>query len=132
MADLKILVLDDELDERTWLTALFEDNGYQTITAEDGEKGLAQAQAGGWTIDTVRVTVSDGNSADSKVIGRIAPPAPGSEHDQDCLLERRVFLDGPAQGFAVHLWHHMIKDHQVKGLAGFNGLMQHAKRLLGA
>ena len=44
MADAKkILIVDDEQDERTWLTAFFTDNGYQTDTAVDGEEGLRGA-----------------------------------------------------------------------------------------
>jgi len=45
MADTKtILIVDDEQDERTWLTAFFTDNGYQTNTAVDGEDGFAKAK----------------------------------------------------------------------------------------
>lgn len=36
----KILVVDDEPDMVTFLTTLFEDNGYTTITAADGEEAL--------------------------------------------------------------------------------------------
>ena len=41
----KILVIDDESDVRTFLTTLLKKNGYQTVTAEDGVKGLAMARA---------------------------------------------------------------------------------------
>ncbi len=41
----KILVVEDESDVSTYLTTLFEDNGYDTITAEDGVKGLDMAKA---------------------------------------------------------------------------------------
>lgn len=36
----KILVIDDEADVRTFLSAVLKKEGYQTITAEDGVKGL--------------------------------------------------------------------------------------------
>jgi len=36
----KILVVDDEPDMVTFLTTLLEDNGYDTITAVDGEEAL--------------------------------------------------------------------------------------------
>ncbi|MEI8182361.1 MAG: response regulator [Desulfomonile sp.] len=36
----KILVIDDEPDMVTFLSALLEDNGYEVITAVDGEDGL--------------------------------------------------------------------------------------------
>jgi CheY-like chemotaxis protein len=32
----KVLVVDDEQDVVTFLTALFQDNGYETVTAENG------------------------------------------------------------------------------------------------
>ncbi|MEW6137927.1 MAG: response regulator [Thermodesulfobacteriota bacterium] len=41
----KILVIDDEPDMLAFLTALLEDNGYETVTAEDGEHGLERAKA---------------------------------------------------------------------------------------
>ncbi len=45
MADTKkVLIVDDEQDERTWLTAFFTDNGYRTDTAVDGEEGFAKAK----------------------------------------------------------------------------------------
>lgn len=36
----KILVIDDEADVRKFLTTLLGKHGYQTVTAEDGVKGL--------------------------------------------------------------------------------------------
>ncbi|MCP4352506.1 MAG: response regulator [Desulfobacterales bacterium] len=41
----KILVVEDESDVSTYLTTLFEDNGYDTVTAEDGVEGLDTAKA---------------------------------------------------------------------------------------
>ena len=40
----KILIIDDEQDIRTYLEALFRNNGYETATAEDGQQGLTRAQ----------------------------------------------------------------------------------------
>lgn len=40
----KILVVDDEPDMREWLTTFFEDNGYVTITARDGEEGFEKVK----------------------------------------------------------------------------------------
>ena len=37
-----ILIVDDEPDVLTYLSTLLEDNGYETITAEDGEVALAK------------------------------------------------------------------------------------------
>ena len=36
----KILIVEDEQDQRTWLSVLFEDNGYEIIIAEDGQIGF--------------------------------------------------------------------------------------------
>ncbi len=36
----KILIVDDEDDILEYLSTLFQDNGYETITARDGEEGL--------------------------------------------------------------------------------------------
>ena len=40
----KILIIDDEQDVRLFLTTLLEENGYQTVTAEDGLAAFAVAQ----------------------------------------------------------------------------------------
>ena len=40
----KILVVDDEADVRLFLTTLLEQNGYETITAEDGLAALEVAR----------------------------------------------------------------------------------------
>jgi CheY-like chemotaxis protein len=42
---MKILVIDDEPDIRTYLSVLFEENGHEVVTAADGTEGLAQAKA---------------------------------------------------------------------------------------
>jgi CheY-like chemotaxis protein len=41
----KILVIDDEPDMVTFLCTLLEDNGYETVTAVDGEEGLAKVKS---------------------------------------------------------------------------------------
>jgi len=41
----KILVVDDEADIRKLLVTLFEDAGYEVITASDGKEGLEVAKA---------------------------------------------------------------------------------------
>ncbi len=40
----KILVVEDEQDVLTYLTALFQDNGYDTVTAVDGVEGFERAR----------------------------------------------------------------------------------------
>ena len=41
----KVLVVDDELDMRTFLTTLLETSGYKPVAAEDGVHGLEVARA---------------------------------------------------------------------------------------
>jgi len=40
----KILVVDDEQDVRTYLRTLFTKDGYEVVTAEDGDDALARAR----------------------------------------------------------------------------------------
>jgi len=40
----KILVVDDDPNLVTYLKALLEDNGYEVITAKDGNEGLAKSK----------------------------------------------------------------------------------------
>jgi CheY-like chemotaxis protein len=41
----KILIVDDDLDILTYLSTLFEDHGYGTILAKDGEEARRQVEA---------------------------------------------------------------------------------------
>jgi two-component system phosphate regulon response regulator PhoB len=41
---IKVLVVDDELDMRTFITTLLETNGYKPISAVDGREGLEVAR----------------------------------------------------------------------------------------
>ncbi len=60
MADAKkILIVDDEIDFRTWMTTFFEDNGYETDTAVDGEEGFTKASAGGIDLITLDITMDN-------------------------------------------------------------------------
>jgi len=40
----KVLVVDDELDMRTFITTLLETNGFKTLAAQDGVQGLEMAR----------------------------------------------------------------------------------------
>lgn len=40
----KVLVVDDELDMRTFITTLLETNGFKALSAEDGTHGLELAR----------------------------------------------------------------------------------------
>ncbi len=39
----KILIVDDEEDITKWLTLLFKENGYETVTASNGSEGYDKA-----------------------------------------------------------------------------------------
>ncbi len=41
----KVLIIDDEQDIRTYLSALLGDEGYETMIARDGEEALKQMEA---------------------------------------------------------------------------------------
>ena len=43
-AEKKILIIDDDPDNLIYLSAVLEDNHYETITASDGAEGLKKAQ----------------------------------------------------------------------------------------
>ncbi|MGD8395618.1 MAG: response regulator [Candidatus Eiseniibacteriota bacterium] len=57
----KILIVDDEADERDWLSTFFEDSGYDTATAVDGEEGFDKAQKEG--IDLITLDISMDNQS---------------------------------------------------------------------
>jgi CheY-like chemotaxis protein len=41
----KVLIIDDEQDVREFLVQLFEDHGFETVTASDGVEGLEMLKA---------------------------------------------------------------------------------------
>ena len=55
----KILVVDDEQDVLNYLTALFQDNGYRTVTAGDGLKAVEVARSEKPDLITLDITMPD-------------------------------------------------------------------------
>lgn len=55
----KILTIDDQPDERIYLSTLFEDNGYISETAEDGNEGLEKAKADPPDLITLDITMPE-------------------------------------------------------------------------
>ncbi len=55
----KILTIDDEPDERIYLSTLLEDNGYVTEIAEDGNEGLEKAKADPPDLITLDITMPE-------------------------------------------------------------------------
>jgi len=56
-ASKKILVIDDEPDERLYLSILLEDNGYETDMAEDGIEGLHKIRTSPPDLITLDITM---------------------------------------------------------------------------
>jgi len=55
----RILVIDDEPDERLYISTLLEDNGYITDTAEDGNEGLEKVKADPPDLITLDITMPE-------------------------------------------------------------------------
>ncbi|MEW5734989.1 MAG: response regulator [Thermodesulfobacteriota bacterium] len=55
----KILVVDDEKDVLSYLTALFEDAGYATLTAETGSQCMEKAKAEKPDLITLDITMPE-------------------------------------------------------------------------
>ncbi len=55
----KILIVDDELDIRTYLSTLFEDHGYTTIQAQDGEDALRQVETASPDLITLDISMPE-------------------------------------------------------------------------
>jgi DNA-binding response OmpR family regulator len=53
----RILIVDDDPDILTYLSTLLEDNGYATVTAEDGEQALKKIKAGPPALITLDITM---------------------------------------------------------------------------
>ncbi|MCP4757797.1 MAG: response regulator [Proteobacteria bacterium] len=55
----KILVVDDEQDILLYLSTLFEDNGFDTVTAENGIQALEQAKSEMPDLITLDITMPE-------------------------------------------------------------------------
>lgn len=59
MSKKKILVVDDEKDVLAYLTALFQDNGYDTVTAGNGIEAMEKAESENPDLITLDITMPD-------------------------------------------------------------------------
>ena len=55
----RILTIDDEPDERIYLTTVLEDNGYETDMAEDGNEGMEKVRAAPPDLITLDITMPE-------------------------------------------------------------------------
>ena len=51
----KILIVDDEADARTYLEVLFQENGYETATANDGDEAMPKVKEFGPDLITLDI-----------------------------------------------------------------------------
>lgn len=54
-----ILIVDDEPDFRVYLSTFFEDNGFSTVTAEDGKQAMSAVQASRPDLITLDITMPE-------------------------------------------------------------------------
>jgi CheY-like chemotaxis protein len=121
----KILVVDDEVDERTWLSTFFEDHGYETTSAEDGEIGFAKAKSEG--VDLITLDISMDNQSGIKMFRNLqADPA------TDRIPV--IMITGVAREFKAYI----ERAKQVKNPEGYfekpvdkNSLLDKVKELIG-
>jgi len=59
----RILVIDDEPDERTYISVLLEDHGYATDVAKDGIEGMVKARALRPDLITLDITMPEKSGA---------------------------------------------------------------------
>ena len=60
MADKKtILIIDDEPDTLTYFSSLLEDNGYATVTAENGAEAIARVKEAAPDLITLDITMPE-------------------------------------------------------------------------
>lgn len=60
MADKKtILIIDDEPDTLTYFSSLLEDNGYATVTAENGTEAIARVKEAAPDLITLDITMPE-------------------------------------------------------------------------
>lgn len=55
----RILIVDDEQDICTYLSALLEDQGYETVQAKDGEEAMQKVQAGPLDLITLDISMPE-------------------------------------------------------------------------
>lgn len=87
-----ILIVDDEADERSWLTAFFTDQGYVTVTAVDGEEGFAKAKSA----DLITLDITMDNQSGVRMFKNL-------QQDADTRGIPVVIITGVAREFRTFL-----------------------------
>jgi DNA-binding response OmpR family regulator len=65
----KILVVEDEPDIVKWLTVLFENNGYEVVSATDGGEGFSKAESE--NPDLITLDISMPKESGIKMYGKL-------------------------------------------------------------
>jgi CheY-like chemotaxis protein len=121
----KILVVDDERDQRMWLATFFEDSGYATAEAEDGEVGFAKAKSEG--IDLITLDISMDNQSGLKMFRNL-------QKDPETARIPVIMITGVAREFKTFI----ERAKQVKNPEGYfekpvdrTALLRKIKELIG-
>ncbi|MEZ5358207.1 MAG: response regulator [Candidatus Zixiibacteriota bacterium] len=89
----KILIVDDEADQREYLATVLEDNGYAIVTAEDGVRGFELARAGG--VDLITLDISMDNESGIKMFRNLQ----GDEATKSIPVIMITGVSGELKGF---------------------------------
>jgi len=102
----KILIVEDEPDVVTWLSVLFKENGYDTISASDGREGYEKAVAE--TPDLITLDISMSGESGIKMYGNLGRDdktkdipvimVTAAPHDLNTFMER-MKSKKPPEGF---------------------------------
>lgn len=121
----KILIVEDELDQRTWLEAFFTDNGYETITAENGQIGFEKVKSE--KPDLITLDISMDNESGIKMFRNV-------QESPDTDKIPVIMITGVSPEFKTFI----EKRKQVHPPAGYfekpvdrDALLQKVKELIG-
>ncbi len=100
----KILVIEDEQDTASYLTTLFEDNGYDALAAKDGDEGMEIAK--GQSPDLITLDISMPEKSGLKALRELQEDAAtaaipviivtGVSEDLKSFIEKQKNLKPPA------------------------------------
>ncbi len=100
----KILVIEDEPDTASYLTTLFEDNGYDAVAAKDGEEGMQIAK--GQSPDLITLDISMPEKSGLKALRELQEDAAtsaipviivtGVSEDLKSFIDKQKHLKAPA------------------------------------
>jgi CheY-like chemotaxis protein len=100
----KILVVEDEADQREWIATLLADHGYKTITAENGQEGFEKASSERPDLITLDISMPEESglrmyrdlNSDSELSSIPVIIITGVSTDLKNFLEKRKQVKAPA------------------------------------